>query len=82
MSRQNQANAIFSETSYITLLPDPDAVITVEEWRLHSVQSPIALKHEESNEYDHFEPLEFHGHWDNDGEASIKNNGFTGMYVN
>lgn len=50
----------------------------VEEWRLQSVQSPIELKHEDSNEYDHFDPLEFHGHWDDEGKAKIDNNGFTG----
>lgn len=54
--------------------------MTVAEWRLHSVQSPIELKHDESNEYDHFEPLEFHGHWDKAGEATFNNNGYTGMY--
>ncbi|XP_071051534.1 carbonic anhydrase 1-like isoform X2 [Onthophagus taurus] len=56
---------------------DPDATITVEEWRLHGVQSPIELKHDETNEYDDFDPLLFHGHWDNEGEAMIVNNGYT-----
>ncbi|XP_065169340.1 carbonic anhydrase 2 isoform X2 [Atheta coriaria] len=56
---------------------DEDAHIMVEEWRLQSVQSPIELKHEDSNEYDHFDPLEFHGHWDDEGKAKIDNNGFT-----
>lgn len=56
---------------------DEDARITIEQWRLHSVQSPIELKHEESNEYDHFDPLEFHGHWDNEGMATFTNNGYT-----
>ncbi|XP_017772110.1 PREDICTED: carbonic anhydrase 2 [Nicrophorus vespilloides] len=56
---------------------DEDAHIMVEEWRLQSVQSPIELKHEESNAYDHFEPLEFHGHWDNEGTATFTNNGYT-----
>jgi carbonic anhydrase len=37
------------------------------------------LKHDETNHYDHFEPLEFHGHWDQGGEATLSNNGFTGM---
>lgn len=50
----------------------------VPEWRLHKVQSPIVLKHDESNEYDHFAPLEYHGHWDEGGEATLTNNGFTG----
>lgn len=56
---------------------DKDATLTVKEWRLHSVQSPIELKHEDSNEYDHFEPLEFHGHWDQEGDATFTNNGYT-----
>ncbi|XP_018334982.1 carbonic anhydrase 2 [Agrilus planipennis] len=54
-----------------------DANIIVEKWRLHKVQSPIELKHEESNECDHFEPLEFHGHWDVAGSGNLFNNGFT-----
>lgn len=57
---------------------DDNARITVEDWRLQSVQSPIELKHENSNEYDHFDPLEFHGHWDNEGTATFTNNGYTG----
>ncbi|GJQ69590.1 hypothetical protein Trydic_g6684, partial [Trypoxylus dichotomus] len=56
---------------------DLDAILTVEDWRLQKVQSPIALKHEDSNAYDNFDPLEFHGHWDDEGEASITNNGYT-----
>jgi len=56
---------------------DEDAKITVADWRLQSVQSPIHLKHDESNEYDHFEPLEFHGHWDKEGSATFTNNGYT-----
>lgn len=56
---------------------DEEAKLTVEEWRLQSVQSPIELKHEDSNEYDHFEPLEFHGHWNDEGIASFTNNGYT-----
>ncbi|KAI4457349.1 carbonic anhydrase [Holotrichia oblita] len=54
-----------------------DAILTVEDWRLQKVQSPIALKHEDSNEYDNFDPLEFHGHWDSEGDASFTNNGYT-----
>lgn len=45
------------------------------------MQSPIHLKHDESNEYDHFEQLEFHGHWDNEGTATFTNNGYTGKYL-
>jgi len=56
---------------------EAEAPITVPEWRLHKVQSPIVLKHDESNEYDHFEPLEYHGHWAKEGEATLSNNGFT-----
>lgn len=59
-------------------LAGESAKLTVSEWRLHSVQSPIELKHDESNEYDHFDPLEFHGHWDKAGEAVFNNNGYTG----
>lgn len=51
----------------------------IPEWRLQKVQSPIELKHEDSNEYDHFEPLEFHGHWDVKGSATFTNTGYTGM---
>lgn len=51
----------------------------VEEWRRHSVQSPIELRHDESNEYDNFEPLEFYGHWDAEGKTTFTNNGYTGI---
>lgn len=56
---------------------EQDAHIQVEEWRLHKFQSPIQLNHEESIHHDHFEPLEFHGHWDDEGDATFANNGFT-----
>ncbi|XP_018569036.1 carbonic anhydrase 2 isoform X2 [Anoplophora glabripennis] len=56
---------------------EQDAHIQVEEWRLHKFQSPIQLNHDESIHHDHFEPLEFHGHWDDEGEATFTNNGFT-----
>lgn len=56
---------------------DEDAHIIVPEWRLQKVQSPISLTHDKSNEYDHFEPLEFHGHWDQGGQAVFNNNGYT-----
>ncbi|GLV42112.1 Carbonic anhydrase 3 [Carabus blaptoides fortunei] len=62
----------------ITAEEEPDAhIVAVPEWRLQKVQSPIKLNHEDSNEYDHFEPLEFHGHWDNEGSATFTNNGYT-----
>lgn len=74
----------FSFSSFLNeiflLFTEDSAKITVAEWRLHSVQSPIELKHDESNEYDHFDPLEFHGHWDEAGEATFNNNGYTGRY--
>lgn len=53
----------------------------MEEWRRHSTQSPIILKHDESNEYDLFDPLEFFGHWDNEGSAIFTNNGYTGQLI-
>lgn len=62
----------------ITKKGDEEAHIVVEEWRLTKVQSPIELKHEDTIPHEHFEPLEFHGHWDEGGEASFTNNGFTG----
>jgi len=61
------------------LLEDHEAHVLVEEWRLHKFQSPIELRHEESISHDHFEPLEFHGHWDKVGEASFTNTGKTAM---
>ncbi|CAH1972883.1 unnamed protein product [Acanthoscelides obtectus] len=54
-----------------------EAHIQVAEWRLHKVQSPIELNHDDSIHHDHFEPLEFHGHWDTHGIAAFTNNGFT-----
>lgn len=56
---------------------DEDAHIIIPEWRLQKVQSPIELTHDETNEYDHFEPLEYHGHWDQGGKALFTNNGYT-----
>lgn len=57
------------------------AHIQVDEWRLHKFQSPIELNHEDSIHHDHFDPLEFHGHWDDEeGEGVFNNNGFTGEY--
>lgn len=50
----------------------------VPEWRLQKVQSPIEINHEDSSAYDHFEPLEFHGHWDVKGSATFTNTGYTG----
>lgn len=50
----------------------------VAEWRLHKFQSPIELSHDESISHDHFDPLEFHGHWDKAGEATFENTGKTG----
>lgn len=66
----------FSETV------DEDAHIQVEDWRLHKFQSPIELTHDESIHHDHFEPLEFHGHWDEGGDTTFTNNGFTGIIDN
>ncbi|CAH1186924.1 unnamed protein product [Phyllotreta striolata] len=56
---------------------DEDAHMLVEDWRLHKFQSPIELTHDDSIDHDHFEPLEFHGHWDEGGDATFTNNGFT-----
>ncbi|KAJ8967844.1 hypothetical protein NQ317_005515 [Molorchus minor] len=56
---------------------DIEAHIQVEDWRLNKIQSPIELKHDDTVEHDHFEPLEFHGHWDEAGEATFTNNGHT-----
>ncbi|KAK9882176.1 hypothetical protein WA026_019690 [Henosepilachna vigintioctopunctata] len=66
-----------SEEVVAPIVDEEDAHIIVPEWRLQKVQSPIKLTHDESNEYDHFEPLEFHGHWDKGGKATFKNNGYT-----
>ncbi|XP_023014834.1 carbonic anhydrase 3 [Leptinotarsa decemlineata] len=60
-----------------TIEIEEDAHIHVAEWRLQKVQSPIELQHDESIHHDHFEPLEFHGHWDVGGDATFTNNGFT-----
>jgi hypothetical protein len=76
VAHQNKLNL---KNCWIFFSVEEDAHITVPEWRLHKVQSPILLKHDETNHYDHFEPLEFHGHWDQGGEATLSNNGFTGM---
>lgn len=61
------------------LLEDHEAHVLVAEWRLHKFQSPIELKHEESISHDHFEPLEFHGHWEKRGEATFTNTGKTAV---
>jgi len=61
------------------LLEDHEAHVLVAEWRLHKFQSPIELSHDESINHDHFEPLEFHGHWDKAGEATFENNGKTAV---
>ncbi|XP_060524873.1 carbonic anhydrase 2-like [Cylas formicarius] len=61
------------------LVEDHEAHVLVAEWRLHKFQSPIELKHDDSIHHDHFEPLEFHGHWDKGGKAFLKNTGKTAV---
>lgn len=39
------------------------------------VQSPIALSSLNSKVKDNIKPLEFHGYWENDGQAYIENTG-------
>ncbi|XP_044727248.1 carbonic anhydrase 2 isoform X2 [Chrysoperla carnea] len=59
------------EASVAGILPHPGLHLFV------SVQSPIAIEHERSRKHDHFDPLEFHGHWDNVGTATFTNTGTT-----
>ncbi|XP_030747542.1 uncharacterized protein LOC115876014 isoform X1 [Sitophilus oryzae] len=66
-----------AEPAKSQLVEDHEAHMLVAEWRLHKFQSPIELSHEESITHDHFDPLEFHGHWDNDGVATFTNTGKT-----
>lgn len=61
------------------LVEDHDATIRIAAWRLQKFQSPIQVKRDESIHHDHFEPLEFHGHWDNVGEATFENTGKTAV---
>ncbi|CAH1126035.1 unnamed protein product [Ceutorhynchus assimilis] len=68
-----------SESTQSQLVEDHEAHVLVAEWRLHKFQSPIELKHEESISHDHFEPLDFHGHWDKLGEATFENTGKTAV---
>ncbi|CAH0559002.1 unnamed protein product [Brassicogethes aeneus] len=56
---------------------DEEAPMVIDKWRLEKFQSPIELNHDDTIHHDHFEPLEFHGHWDEGGEATFTNNGFT-----
>lgn len=55
-----------------------DTQIQVDDWRTQKFQSPIEFKHDETVYHIHFDPLEFHGHWDLGGIATIKNTGHTG----
>lgn len=67
------------EPAQSQLLEDHEAHVLVEQWRLHKFQSPIEFGHDESIHHDHFEPLEFHGHWEKDGEATFTNTGKTAV---
>lgn len=48
--------------------------ITVD-GQFDAVQSPIAISSRDSKIHDNVKPLEFHGHWDKDGEAFVENTG-------
>lgn len=43
------------------------------------VQSPIVLSQRETSFKDCVQPLEYHGHWDGQGNAKILNNGASAM---
>lgn len=45
------------------------------DFRVKPVQSPIALSTPTSRIKDNVKPLEFHGYWENDGQAFIENTG-------
>ncbi|KAF7286221.1 carbonic anhydrase 3 [Rhynchophorus ferrugineus] len=68
-----------AEPARSQLVVDHDAHMLVEEWRLHKFQSPIELSHKDSIHHDNFEPLELHGHWDDEGTATFTNTGKTAV---
>lgn len=63
------------EASVAAILPHPGLHLFV------SVQSPIAIEHEQTTKHDHFDPLEFHGHWDDVGTAIFSHTGYTGKSI-
>ncbi|VEN43313.1 unnamed protein product [Callosobruchus maculatus] len=77
MLTRNQCDCTTEPDTNRTDNPLGEAHIQVAEWRLNKVQSPIELNHDDSISHDHFEPLQFHGHWDTHGIANFTNNGFT-----